>query len=283
MVYDGAPVYDRRVMEDEQIRVVSYGGGVQSTALLVLAAQGKIDFPTFLFSNVGDDSEHPATLEFVREIAVPYGREHGIDVIELHRRKKNGEIETLYQRVTKPNHRAITIPLRGQNGAPQSRHCTRDHKVMVIGKWLKQHGATKDNKALVGIGISTDEIERANTKKVEPYEEVTYPLLDFNLRRSDCVQIIKDAGLPVPPKSSCWFCPFHRTNVWLEMRENEPDLFRSACAMEAMILKRQEMLGHPPLYLTPSAMPLEQAIQPGHTQLFKMDDGGDCDSGWCMT
>ena len=49
------------------LRVFSYGGGVQSTAALVLAAQGKIDFPTFLFANVGDDSEHPATLRYVRE------------------------------------------------------------------------------------------------------------------------------------------------------------------------------------------------------------------------
>lgn len=44
------------------IRAFSYGGGVQSTAALVLAAQGIIDYPLFLFSNVGDDSEHPGTL-----------------------------------------------------------------------------------------------------------------------------------------------------------------------------------------------------------------------------
>lgn len=46
------------------LRVFSYGGGVQSTGALVLAAQGRIDFPTFLFCNVGDDSEHPGTLLF---------------------------------------------------------------------------------------------------------------------------------------------------------------------------------------------------------------------------
>lgn len=32
------------------IRSVSYGGGVQSTALLVLAAQRRIDYPLFLFA-----------------------------------------------------------------------------------------------------------------------------------------------------------------------------------------------------------------------------------------
>ena len=41
------------------LRAVSYGGGVQSTALLVLAAERKIDFPLFVFANVGDRAENP--------------------------------------------------------------------------------------------------------------------------------------------------------------------------------------------------------------------------------
>lgn len=45
--------------DDRRLRVFSYGGGVQSTAALVLAAQGRIDFPAFVFANVGEDSEHP--------------------------------------------------------------------------------------------------------------------------------------------------------------------------------------------------------------------------------
>ena len=59
------------------LRVVSYGGGVQSTSLLVLAAQNKIDYKTFLFCNVGDDSEHPDTIKYVHEVAMPYAKEHG--------------------------------------------------------------------------------------------------------------------------------------------------------------------------------------------------------------
>ena len=62
------------------LEVVSYGGGVQSTALLVLAAQGLIPHRMFLFANVGDDSEHPATLHYVRAIAAPYAAAHGIEL-----------------------------------------------------------------------------------------------------------------------------------------------------------------------------------------------------------
>lgn len=62
------------------LRVVSYWGGVQSTALLVLAAQRRIDFRVFLMANTGDDSEHPATLRYVWEVAVPFAAEHGLEL-----------------------------------------------------------------------------------------------------------------------------------------------------------------------------------------------------------
>lgn len=73
----------------------SYGGGVQSTAALALAAQGIIDFPVFLFCNVGDDSENPETLTYVHDVAMPYAREHGIEVIELQKVLRSGTQETL--------------------------------------------------------------------------------------------------------------------------------------------------------------------------------------------
>ena len=38
-------------------RILSYGGGVQSNALLVLAAQGVIYFDALVFANVGADSD----------------------------------------------------------------------------------------------------------------------------------------------------------------------------------------------------------------------------------
>lgn len=80
------------------LRTFSYGGGHQSTAGLILAAQGKIDYPVFLFANVGDDSEHPATLDFVHNVAMPYAAAHGIELHELHRERRDGSRETLHGR-----------------------------------------------------------------------------------------------------------------------------------------------------------------------------------------
>lgn len=100
------------------IRTVSYGAGVQSTALLVLVAEGRIDFRTFLFANVGDDSEHPDSLRYYADVAVPYAAEHGIELVELRKTMRDGTPETLMGRLTKPGSRSLPIPVRMSNGAP---------------------------------------------------------------------------------------------------------------------------------------------------------------------
>ncbi len=265
------------------LRVVSYGGGVQSTALLVLAAQRRIDYRIFLLANVGDDSEHPATLDYVRNVAVPYAEAHGIDLHELQRTKRDGTVETLYGRLVKDGSRSLPIPIRMSNGAPNTRSCTLDFKIRVIGKWLKAHGATPDNRATVAIGFSTDELHRANRKQAQPWETPDYPLLDLGLSRSHCQALIARAGLPVPPKSACWFCPFHRPATWAEMRRDEPGLFDKSVKLERLLNERRDVQGKDHVYLTRFARPLDEAIAVAQPSLFAPDGPEGCDEGHCWT
>ncbi|MDX2391823.1 phosphoadenosine phosphosulfate reductase [Streptomyces sp. DK15] len=265
------------------MRVISYGGGVQSTALLVLAARREISYATFLFANVGDDSEHPATLAYIRDIAAPYAANAGLELHQLRRTRRDGTTETLMERLNRPGIRSIPIPVRMANGAPGRRSCTADFKIKVVGRWLRQHGATADAPATVGIGISVDEIHRANRRRSEPHEHIEYPLLDLRLRRDDCEQIIRDAGLPVPPKSSCFFCPFRTVDAWRQQRQSDPALFARAVALEKTVNGRRAALGRDPVYLTRFGRPLAEAIpDQRETQPEETEDGG-CDSGWCMT
>ncbi|MGW0012560.1 phosphoadenosine phosphosulfate reductase [Streptomyces tendae] len=266
------------------IRSISFGGGVQSTALLVLAAQRRIDFPLFLMANVGDDSENPATIRYVDEYARPFAAEHGIDLVVLDRVKRDGTVETLMGRLTREGTRSLPIPVRMSNGAPGTRSCTADFKIKVIAKELKRRGATVENPATIGIGISVDEIHRANNRRTEPHEQIVYPLLDLGLRRIDCARVIREAGLPVPPKSSCWFCPFHRPETWHDQRRDEPELFEKSCQLEELLNKRRDELGKDHVYLTRFGRPLREAIPDGVDVLPMFDEAdGLCDSGWCMT
>lgn len=266
------------------LRVVSYGGGVQSTALLVLAAQSAIDFPVFVFANVGDDSEHPATLQYVRSVAVNYAAAHGIEMHEV------GPARGLSLRerfmTTPPG--GETIPIRGENGAPFKRGCTGEWKVGEVTKWLKAHGATPEKKAVTALGISTDEYERAKATERE-VDWVEYPLLTlpreaarlgpgWGLSRGDCETVIRRAGLPVPRKSSCYFCPFHRPQVWSEMARDEPDLFEEACRMEEHMLANRAENGKRPAYLTRFGRPLREAIHAAQDTLalYAEDEGYRC-------
>jgi hypothetical protein len=268
------------------LRVCAHGGGVQSTAMLVLSAQGKIYFPVHLFCNVGDDSENPATLRYVEEWSKPYAEAHGIELLTLDRHRRDGSVETLMGRLTKEGSRSLPIPVRMSNGAPGTRLCTADFKLRVIAKWTKAHGATEDDPAQVGIGISVDEIQRASRGKDMPNERRVYPLLELSINRNQCHSIITEAGLPTPPKSSCFFCPFHRPAVWAEMARDEPELFEKAAALEDLLNARRDVLGKDHVYLTRFNKPLREAIGPAQDQLFTPDDSGmddgECDEGVCF-
>jgi hypothetical protein len=252
---------------------------------LVLAAEGRIDFPLFVFSNVGDDSENPGTLRYVEEYAKPYAAEHGIELVEVHRvMQRTGETRTLMQDLTRPGSKSLKIPVRMSNGAPGTRSCTATYKIEQVGRELKRRGATPENPATIGIGISVDEIHRANNRITEPHERIVYPLLDLGLRRTDCARVIREAGLPVPPKSSCFFCPFHRPETWHDQRRNEPELFEKSCQLEEHLNRVRDELGKDHVFLTRFNKPLREAIPDGVDLLPMFDEAdGACDSGWCMT
>lgn len=264
---------------DGIVRTFSYGGGVQSTAALVLASQAKINYRTFLFANVGDDSENPETLTYVRDVAIPFATRCGIALIEIQRKRRDGTPETLVGRIYSTA-RSVPIPARLGNGMPGKRTCTTDFKIRVIAKWQKEHGATQGMPAVCGLGISIDEWHRAKTDSGIAWQTLDYPLLDMRLSRRDCEKIISSAGLPVPPKSSCFFCPYHTQVAWTELKRKRPDLFERAVAIEHQINDKQQAY-RSVLRLHSSMMPLEAAV--GDQATFFDIDASGCESGFCFT
>lgn len=265
------------------LRVISYGGGVQSTALVVLATQGKLGHvDAALFSNVGDDSEHPDSLRYVREVAKPWATERGLVLDELVRVRRSGEVVTLRGMLERAGSRSVEIPARMAGGAPGNRTCTADWKIKVVRRWCRERGASRASPAAVLIGFSTDEIERVGNAKPHPAERKEYPLLDLGLSRRDCQRLIADAGLPVPGKSSCYFCPYRTPANFAEMRRDEPALFREAVAVEVAVNLTRKRIGKDPVYLTRFARPLADAITEAQPQLFP-DGPESCDDGYCWT
>lgn len=265
------------------LRVFSYGGGVQSTAALVLAATGRLDYSTFIFSNVGADSENPKTLAYFHEYAIPYAKKHNLTLIETQwtgeRGPKKGLDRTLYADIMQAE-RSVDIPVKLQSGDYGNRKCTARYKIEPVAKWTEEHGATPENPAILGLGISWDESQRIATSRT-PHHINDYPFCDLRKRinRADCKQIILEAGLPVPPKSSCFFCPFKSENDWVDLYDHEPELFALAIALEDHINLVRNNLGLDEVYLGPMRR-LTQLHSPATKQLSLFQG---CDSGHCWT
>lgn len=274
-------------MSDDILRVFSYGGGVQSTAMLAMQALGRLaePFDVMAFSNVGEDSEKPQTLKYFREIAQPYAKEHGIELVEI---RKEGE--TLRERIM-GDAKSVVIPayITDAKGKVRRLHrnCTVDFKIVVVDNYIRLFGFERVE---VGMGISLDEIgrvkstewyDREGSKAVGFWKRRVYPFIDLRMTREDCKKVIVEAGLPIPPSSRCHFCPFTQWNEWIDLERNEPDLFQDAIEIDRRLNDKESTVkGRASIHR--SGISLENAValqQP----LLNLDDMDNCEDGYCMT
>lgn len=279
--------------ESKVVRIFSFGGGVQSTSVLALQAMGRLPLPYdyFAFANVGNDSENPATLEYVERYTKPFAEAHGIKFVEVQKQRGQGkakEQDTLVEALYRAK-KSIIIPARmGHNGALGNRNCTTDFKIKIVDKFAKMLAPTH---VVAGMGISLDEFHRARDVqwhdaygklKLGFWKKREYPLIDLRVNRQGCKNVIAEVGLPEPPKSSCFFCPFRKRAEWIQMRREQPELFAKAVAIEQTINAKHTALRKDRLYLHVDLHPLEQAVGL-QEPLFTMDEEERCDTGYCWT
>jgi len=124
------------------------------------------------------------------------------------------------------------------------RKCTYDFKLVPIyqkARWYRP--------VVAWIGISLDEAWRMKA----PFRKwVTnrYPLVDLNMRRSDCLRWMLSHGYPEPPRSACIFCPYHSNQEWRELPADE--------FIQAVEFERELQAVAPGEYLHRSRIPLDQ-------------------------
>lgn len=202
-------------MHEYDGRPISYGGGVNSTALVVMLALEGWHGP-IVFSDTG--AEWPETMEYLDTFRA-WLEPHNLTLTVLDGTWRRGKEQMTL--IDYCEHYRVT-PF------PGARWCTSSWKVAPLHKWCEANG---HDPADMLIGISADEWHRQQDKD--------RPLVDRGIDRDGCARIIVEAGLPVPRKSGCYLCPFQRPAQWQELYRVHPDLFERVARLEEAAIDRR--------------------------------------------
>lgn len=283
------------VVEAEFI-YLAFGGGVQSTALLLLWANrdprlgealarkfGPDAWPRLaIFADTGDEPE--ATYGHLWRMAeLCEARGLWLDVV--HRGKSLSMWLLDHTEGAPKSHPPMYLATKGQGMI--RRQCTSDFKIDPINRRLRELlgvKAVRDGRKVgVLLGISTDEAERAD-ESVVPWIATHHPLLWMGWSRNDCVRYLESQGFPNVPKSACVFCPFRRDAEWARMKAEAPRDFERACAFddafrEVGVSGLKNDRGRGALYVHGSLMPLRE-VNFATPQLDLLDAPSEC-TGHC--
>ena len=188
---------------------LSFGGGVNSVALMLWLLDHNIEFEAVFADHGGD---YPETYEYVNMLIA---KGYEITVLKTTSKAK-GEYRDIYNYC----YTYKMVP------STKFRWCTSIFKVKPLIKYQVKP-------CFVFLGISYEERHRAK-RKMEYHEGMIkdYPLIEHNINRQGCVEIIKRHGLPVPPKSGCFFCPFQKASEVRALYHRCDDLFDKALELE---------------------------------------------------
>jgi hypothetical protein len=196
-------------ISEKDRNILSYGGGVNTTALMILLINKKMPLDEAVFADTG--AELPETYENVR-LAKLYLSRRGIPLTVVNSR--NGTL-------LKTCKRRRVIP------SQLWRWSTRDYKITPIRAYYRSLGSHIHEY----LGIAYDEVERIKPS-LDPKVTSDFPLVDEKMTRDDCRRIIEREGFPVPVKSGCYFCPFNTLDRWKYIWEHHGDLYRNALRLE---------------------------------------------------
>ena len=236
--------------------VAAYGLGVNSTAMLVEFATRAIRPDLILFADTA--GEKPQTYRYLGVIRPFLARVGFPDVTVVRYRPRTAVYHTLEEQCLHTG----TLPSLAYGGKSCSLKYKRQPQDDFILKVypepeVRQAGsrvvralgydAGERHRVVKAIGLDASEGVRVRWQSRSPptgqklsrdqrldrdYFVYWYPLYDWGFDRQRCVEVIQAAGLPVPMKSACFFCPASKRHEILWLREHHPDLLARALEIE---------------------------------------------------
>lgn len=223
--------------------VVAYGGGVDSTGMLIRMVRMGIPIQAILFADTG--SEVPRTYNFVKLFSLWLESKGypGVTWVRYTPKRdsaqgaRKGVFETLEEECL----RLGTLPALAFN----KHTCSAKRKIVPQDQWIEaqpwaQASWRSGGKVVKIVGFDAGEGYRANrTFRVDGLAEryiMAFPLIEWGWTREDCLRAIAEEQLPNPGKSACFFCPARKPDEISELLQEHPELVERALAMEQRAL-----------------------------------------------
>ncbi|MCI8652110.1 MAG: hypothetical protein HFF11_00235 [Angelakisella sp.] len=213
------------------MNILSYGGGVNSTAMLIGLHQRNIPVDLILFADTG--GEQPYTYDYL-PIMDQWLETHGLPkIIIVQYTDQDGNRLTLEEECL----RSASLP----SIAYGHKTCSLKHKVAPQEKFCNNHPLCREvwdrgERIVKFIGYDAGEERRRNHAVVYDIQDRKYrneyPLIDWGWFREDCLKAIEQEGLPQPGKSSCFFCPSMKKSEIRTLYHRHRDLYDRAIAIE---------------------------------------------------
>jgi hypothetical protein len=252
--------------EAEAMDVLNYGGGFQTIAAAILIKRGVLPRPDrIVCADTGREARSTwdyldaytrpllATVGLAVEVAP-----HSLATVDLY--AHNGD---------------LLLPVFTETGK-FSAYCSGEWKKAVVQRYLRGQGVGPATVVTNWIGYAWDERRRIRDNHGEGCWLRRFPLVELGLTKADCRVIIADEGLPTPVSSSCWMCP-HRSNAeWRHVRDNLPEQWQEAIALDEAI--REDDQRHA-VYLHQSRIPLWRADLDAAD---RKEPNRQCSLGLCM-
>lgn len=225
------------------------GGGTQSAAIGAAICLGKLVRPDLaVIADTG--RERSATWEYFDAVLHPNLLKAGVDI----QRVRSDEFANvqLFSSDGIPLMPGWTSQNYIHGKGKLTNFCSGSWKRDVIERWLRSIGVKT---CRMWFGISLDEMRRVRNPH-RSWIEHYYPVIwDLRMRRGDCLALVESVGWPEPPRSACWMCPNAGDEEWIDMRDNWPQDFAQAVALEREMRQTDEHF-----YLHSSCVPLDQVM-----------------------
>ena len=222
--------------------VLNLGAGVQSSCLALMAAKGEVgpmpDFAVFADTQAEPTSVYKWLDWLETQLPFPVIRVTKGNLTE-------DSLKIVYRKKTGMKSMRRLIPLFGvkKNGeitAALGRSCTADYKIAPILNEIKTRcgikRAQKEITVTQWIGISYDEMQRMKLPS-NKWTQHRWPLIEKRMTRTHCLEWMRKNNYPTPPRSACYYCPFHSNDEWRRLRNDEPEFFAKAVEFDAKIRK----------------------------------------------